>query len=228
MRLNAYLARAGVASRRGADELIKAGRVRLNGRVGQLNDEVSEADRVEVDNKPIGGQKLVYILLNKPTGYLTTLKDPHGRRKVIDLIKIPERIIPVGRLDYDTSGALLLTNDGQLANRLMHPRYRVDKTYEVKAEGSVTTEILDRLSKGVQLDNGITSPAKVRLLGAGLIELTIHEGKNHQVKRMMTVVGLKTLGLHRSGYAGLGLAGLKAGQWRELKTAELEKLKMVQ
>jgi 23S rRNA pseudouridine2605 synthase len=224
MRLNAFLARAGAASRRGADEMIKAGRVTVNGRLGNLNDRVSETDTVKLDDKQIKLRKSRSILLFKPAGYLTTLKDPHDRRKVTDLIKIPERVIPVGRLDYDTSGVLLLTNEGELAHSLMHPRFEIDKTYEVEVKGRVTDEILNRLSIGVKLDDGISAPAKARRLSDNKIELTIHEGRKHQVKRMLAAVGLTVVSLHRSKYAGLDLNGLNPGQWRNLTDDELRRL----
>jgi 23S rRNA pseudouridine2605 synthase len=224
MRLNAFLARAGAASRRGADEMIKAGRVTVNGRLGNLNDRVSETDTVKLDDKQIKLRKSRSILLFKPAGYLTTLKDPHDRRKVTDLIKIPERVIPVGRLDYDTSGVLLLTNEGELAHSLMHPRFEIDKTYEVEVKGRVTDEILNRLSIGVKLDDGISAPAKARRLSDNKIELTIHEGRKHQVKRMLAAVGLTVVSLHRSKYAGLDLNGLNPGQWRNLTDDEVRRL----
>src|SRR5437868_3832525 len=144
MRLNAFLARAGVASRRGADRLIKAGRVSVNGRLGQLNDVVVESDDIKVNGRRISSQQHRYILLNKPAGYITTLKDPENRVKVTDLVKIPERIVPVGRLDFNTTGALLLTNDGELANKLMHPSSEVDKVYEAVVEGDITDEVLNK------------------------------------------------------------------------------------
>jgi 23S rRNA pseudouridine2605 synthase len=225
MRLNAFLAKAGVASRRKADEFIKAGRVTVNGQPGQLNSEINENDRVELDGQHLKMRKSRYILLYKPSGYITTLKDPHGRRKVTDLVKIQDRVVPVGRLDYDTSGALLMTNDGELANRLMHPGFKIDKVYEVEVEGNVTDEILNRLSIGVELDDGKTAPAKARKLADNKIELTIHEGRKHQVKRMLAAVGLLVKKLHRSQYAGLNLDGLKPGQWRDLSEAEIQKLR---
>src|SRR5437868_655401 len=144
MRLNAYLARAGIASRRKADELIKAGHVYVNGRLGRLNDDVSEADDVKLNGQPIRQQQPRYILLYKPAGYVTTLKDPQNRTKVTDLIKIPERVVPVGRLDFNTTGALLLTNDGELAYKLMHPSSEVDKVYEAVVEGDITDEVLNK------------------------------------------------------------------------------------
>jgi 23S rRNA pseudouridine2605 synthase len=225
MRLNAFLARAGVASRRGADELIKAGRVSVNGRRGQLNDEVTDEDDVRVNGRRFGSQRPRYILLYKPAGYVTTLKDPENRVKVTDLVKIPERVVPVGRLDFNTTGALLLTNDGDLANRLMHPSHEIGKTYEATVEGIITEKILNMLSIGMQLEDGMTAPAAARRLADNKLELTIHEGRNRQVRRMLAAAGLPVKKLHRSNYAGLDLAGLKPGQWRELSAAEIQKLK---
>lgn len=225
MRLNAFLARAGVASRRGADRLIKAGRISVNGRLGQLNDDVSDADDVKVNGRRVSSQRLRYILLYKPAGYITTLKDPENRVKVTDLIKIDERVVPVGRLDFNTTGALLLTNDGELANKLMHPSREVDKVYEAEVEGTITDEILNRLSIGVKLEDGKTAPAKAKKLADNTVELTIHEGRQHQVKRMLAAVGLDVKKLHRSKYGPLGLDGLKPGRWRELSANELKLLK---
>src|SRR5512133_1831222 len=152
MRLNAYLARAGGASRRKADELIKAGRVTVNGEPGQLNTFVERADRVAVDGQPVAAQRLAYVLLNKPAGVVTTARDPQGRPTVVDLVDLPERVVPVGRLDVDTTGALLLTNDGPLAHRLAHPRYGVEKTYEVEVEGRPDEKALERLARGIELE----------------------------------------------------------------------------
>ncbi|MGA3150359.1 MAG: pseudouridine synthase [Candidatus Saccharimonadales bacterium] len=225
MRLNAYLARAGVSSRRGADKLIQAERVKVNGKPGQLNDEVSENDLIELDGRKIQSQRLRYILLNKPDRTITTLSDPQDRPKVTDLIDIPERVVPVGRLDFDTTGVLLLTNDGELAHKLMHPSFEVDKTYEAKVQGTITSKILNTLSNGVELEDGKTAPAKTRKLSENKIELTIHEGRNHQVKRMLEAVGLDTRRLHRSRYGKLGVESLKPGQWRDLTLAEINGLK---
>lgn len=230
MRINAFLARAGITSRRKADELIKAGKVSVNGQPAQLNSDVSELDDITVEGKKVTGQKLRYILLNKPAGTLTTLKDTHGRRKVTDLLNIEQRVVPAGRLDYDTTGALLLTNDGELANSLMHPSFEVDKVYEAEVEGNVTPEILDKLSKGIMLDDGMSSPAAVRLLqgrSRQTVELTIHEGRKRQVRRMLAAVGLPVLRLHRSRYAFLSLDGLERGQWRDLTPEEIKRLKNV-
>jgi 23S rRNA pseudouridine2605 synthase len=225
MRLNAYLARAGVASRRKADELIKAGRVTVNGEPGQLNTVVQSRDRVELDGSPVELQQLAYVLLHKPAGAVTTAHDPEGRPTVVELVDHPARVVPVGRLDYGTTGALLLTNDGELGNRLAHPRYEVGKLYEAEVEGDPTDEALERLRAGIELDDGPTSPAQARRLGRGRVEVAIHEGRKHQVKRMLAAVGHPVKRLHRSRYAGLTLEGLEPGQWRELEPFEVELLR---
>ena len=225
MRLNAYLARAGVASRRGADELIKAGRVTVNGEPGQLNTFVQSRDRVELDGERVELQPLTYVLLHKPAGAVTTARDPHGRRTVVELVDHPARVVPVGRLDADTTGALLLSNDGELAHRLAHPRYEVEKVYEAEVEGDPSDEALEQLRNGIELDEGPTSPAQARRLGPGRVELSIHEGRKHQVKRMLAAVGHPVTRLHRSRYAGLTLEGLEPGQWRELEPSEVERLR---
>jgi len=219
------LAKSGVASRRGADVLIKAGRITVNGKVGRLNDDVSESDEVRIGQQIIKLRQSRYIILNKPAGYITTLKDPQNRPKVTDLVKVAERVVPVGRLDYDTTGALLLTNDGQLAHRLMHPSYKVDKTYEATVRRNVTPKILNMLSIGIKLEDGQTAPAKAKKLSESKVELTIHEGRNHQVKRMLEAVGLPMRRLHRSKYGPLTIEGLKPGQWRDLTAKEVELLK---
>jgi 23S rRNA pseudouridine2605 synthase len=225
MRLNAYLARAGVASRRRADELIKAGRVTVNGEPGQLNTFVGSGDRVELDGRPLEPQALAYVLLHKPAGVVTTARDPHGRPTVVEVVDHPARVVPVGRLDADTTGALLLTNDGALAHRLAHPRYGVEKVYEVDVEGEPPDEALERLRSGVELDDGLTAPAHVRRLAPAKLELTLHEGRKHQVKRMLAAVGHPVTRLHRSHYAGLTLEGLEPGAWRGLEPFEVDQLK---
>jgi 23S rRNA pseudouridine2605 synthase len=225
VRLNAYLARAGVASRRKADELIKAGRVTVNGEPGQLNTFVESRDVVEVDGRRIAKQPLAYLLLNKPENTVTTASDPRGRRTVVDLVPREPRVVPVGRLDADTTGALLLTNDGDLAHRLGHPRYGVEKTYVVDVEGEPSDAALQELAAGVDLDDGRTAPARVRRLTKSRLELTIHEGRNRQVKRMLDAVGHPVQRLHRSAYAGLGVEGLEPGAWRELEPSEVRRLR---
>jgi 23S rRNA pseudouridine2605 synthase len=227
MRLNAFLARAGVASRRRADELIKEGRVAVNGEPGQLNTVVGARDRVEVDGQPVSRQRLRYVLLHKPAGVVTTARDPQGRPTVVDLVPGEARVVPVGRLDADTTGALLLTNDGQLAHRLAHPRYGVEKTYVADVEGHPDDDALRRLREGIELDDGPAAPAKARRLGPSRVELVIHEGRKHQVKRMLGAVGHPVTRLHRSCYAGLTVAGLGPGESRELTGAEVEILRSV-
>jgi 23S rRNA pseudouridine2605 synthase len=225
MRLNAYLARAGVASRRGAEELIRSGRVRVNGEVAGLVTFVEPRDTVEVDGSPIEPEPLTYVLLHKPAGVVTTARDPQGRPTVVGLVGHERRVVPVGRLDADTTGALLLTNDGPLAHRLMHPRYEVDKVYEAEVEGEPADENLGLLTDGIELDDGRTAPARVRRLAPSLVELTIHEGRKHQVKRMLQAVGHRVRRLHRKAYAGLTLDGLAPGEWRELTPEEVANLR---
>jgi 23S rRNA pseudouridine2605 synthase len=224
MRLNAWLARAGVASRRKADELIKAGRVTVNGEPGQLNTFVGARDRVRLDGELLRPQVLAYVLLNKPAGVVTTASDPQGRPTVVDLVGHPSRVVPVGRLDAETTGALLLTNDGPLSHRLAHPRYEVDKVYEVASERPVTDADLDRLRQGVELDDGPTAPASVRRLGPAGFELVLHEGRNRQVRRMTEAIGNRVTRLHRSRYGPLTLEGLEPGAWRELEAFEVRRL----
>jgi pseudouridine synthase len=224
VRLNAYLARAGIASRRKADELIKQGRVTVNGEPGQLNTFVEPRDRVELDGRRLEPQPLAYVLLHKPAGTVTTASDPQKRPTVVDLVDHPARVVPVGRLDADTTGALLLTNDGELAHRLAHPRYGVEKVYEAEVEGEPSDEALARLEQGVELDDGPTAPAKARRVAPSTSELTIHERRKHQVKRMLAAVGHPVTRLRRSRYAGLTLNGLEPGAWRELEPGEVARL----
>jgi pseudouridine synthase len=225
VRLNAYLARAGVASRRGSDELIKAGRVSVNGDPGRLDTFVSSGDVVEVDGRRVRPQRLAYVLLNKPPGVVTTARDPHGRPTVVGLVGHPLRVVPVGRLDADTTGAILLTNDGPLAHRLAHPRYGVEKVYVAEVEGEPSDDDLHRLAQGVELEDGRTAPARVRRLGRSRLELVLHEGKKRQVRRMCEAVGHPVRALTRTTYAGLGLRGLAEGEWRELAEDEVESLR---
>jgi len=225
MRLNAYLARAGVASRRGAEELIRSGRVRVNGEVAGLATFVEGVDRVEVDGSLVALEPLTYVLLHKPAGVVTTARDPQGRPTVVGLVGHERRVVPVGRLDADTTGALLLTNDGPLAHRLMHPRYEVDKVYEAEVEGEPDDDTLARLREGIELEDGLTAPAEAVLVAPSQVELTIHEGRKHQVKRMLEAVGHPVRRLHRKTYAGLTLDGLEPGQWRELSAGEVRRLR---
>jgi pseudouridine synthase len=225
VRLNAFLARAGVASRRGADVLIKAGRVRVNGRAARLDTDVGPGDAVEVDGRRVLLQRPAYVLLHKPAGVLTTARDPHGRPTVLDLVRHRARVVPVGRLDLDTTGALLLTNEGELAHRLAHPRYEVEKVYVAEVEGRPSPAALRRLAEGVELEDGRTAPARARLLGPSRLELALHEGRKRQVKRMCEAVGHPVRRLHRSRYAGLGVEGLEPGEWRELEAEEVAGLR---
>ena len=225
MRLNAYLARAGVASRRKADELIKAGRVTVNGEPGQLNTQVQSRDVVRVDGERVEKQRLTYVLLHKPAQTVTTASDPQGRRTVVDLVPPEPRVVPVGRLDADTTGALLLTNDGDLAHTLAHPRYGVEKTYVVELSRAPSDAQIEQLAQGVELDDGPTAPARARRVTKNVIELTIHEGRNRQVKRMVEAVGHRVTRLHRSHYAGLSADDLEPGAWRLLDTSEVQHLR---
>jgi 23S rRNA pseudouridine2605 synthase len=225
MRLNAYLARAGVASRRGADALIKAGRVTVNGAPGELNTFVERADEVRVDGRVIGAQRLRHVLLNKPKDTITTARDPEGRSTVVDLVGGDVRVVPVGRLDRDTTGVLLLTNDGPLAHRLAHPRYGVEKLYVADVVGEPDDDVLRTLADGVELEDGRTAPARVRRLGPSRLELVLHEGRNRQVRRMLEEVGHPALKLRRARYAGLGTGRLRPGDWRELTVAEVAALR---
>lgn len=233
-RLQKVLAQAGVASRRRCEELIVQGSVQVNGEVvRELGTKVDpERDHIVVNGKPVRLERHVYLILNKPTGVITSLSDPQGRRVVTDLLKgVKERVYPVGRLDYDTSGLLLLTNDGDLANKLAHPRYEIDKVYRAWVKGVPTAEKLKRLATGVQLEDGMTSPGKARLLKTSpgkeksWIELTIHEGRNRQVRRMCEAIGHPVLALERVRLGFLTLDGLQAGQFRPLTPAEVQQLR---
>jgi len=210
--------------------LIREGRVRVNGEPGELNTVVGKRDVVEVDGERVALQRLAYVLLNKPAGVVTTASDPHGRQTVVDLVPAEPRVVPVGRLDVDTTGALLLTNDGDLAHRLAHPRYGVPKVYEADVEGSLSSDDLARLRAGIELEDGLTAPAHARVVARGTrssrIELTLHEGRKHQVKRMCEAVGHPVRHLHRSRYAELELDGLDRGQWRELEAEEVSALRL--
>jgi 23S rRNA pseudouridine2605 synthase len=229
MRLAKFLAHAGVASRRGAEEVIAAGRVTVGGHpVTDPALDVGESDRVAVDGRLLPGpEPRVVYALNKPLGVLSTARDTHGRRTVLELV--PDeglRLYPVGRLDADSTGLILLTNDGELANLLTHPRFEVPKTYLAEVGGApVTDRTLRRLREGLELDDGPTAPARVRRLGPRTLELTIHEGRNRQVRRMCEAVGHPVIALTRTAFGPLALAGLAPGSWRLLDQAELERLR---
>jgi 23S rRNA pseudouridine2605 synthase len=228
-KLQKFLSAAGVASRRHAEVLIKQGRVTVNGAVAQLGMRVVEDDTVRVNGVEVGPQAPRFFLLNKPTGVVTTLDDPQGRRTVAEFVPDDVRVYPVGRLDYDTSGLLLLTNDGELANRLMHPSFGVTKTYRVLVEGGVSEKSVRQLAEGVELEDGITSPAEARVVDAGakqsVIELTIHEGRNRQVRRMCEAIGHPVIELARTAYGPLTLANLKPGTARPLSDQEIRRLR---
>ncbi|NLT96234.1 MAG: rRNA pseudouridine synthase [Clostridia bacterium] len=233
-RLQKFLAHAGVASRRSCEELILQGRVKVNGKViTALGTKIDpQKDIVEIDGKRVKKEeKKVYVLLNKPAGYVTTSKDPQGRPTVLDLIKdINERIYPVGRLDYETEGLLLLTNDGELSFRLTHPKYKVEKVYQALVKGIPDESDLEKLRKGIRLEDGITHPAKVKILQKGsnstLLELIIHEGRNRQVRRMCEAINHPVLSLKRIKIGFLSLGSLPKGKFRPLTPEEVKLLKM--
>ena len=230
MRLNRFLARSGVGSRREADVVIADGRVRVNGKVTtEMGVRVGPADRVEVDGRPITPTGLAYILLNKPSDTITTVSDDRGRRTVMDLVSIPDRLksalFPVGRLDRATTGALLLTTDGELAHRLMHPRYEIEKTYLVETDQRLSDDDLRRLTSGVDLDDGPARADHVARLTGARFGLGLHEGRNRQVRRMVEALGRRVVSLDRVVYAGLDLKGLKRGRWRRLEPHEVNTLR---
>jgi 23S rRNA pseudouridine2605 synthase len=224
-RLNRYLASAGVASRRAVEEHIRAGRVTVNGSVAGLATRVGPGDDVRLDGRPVTRRPLRTVLLHKPAGVVTTARDTHGRPTVVDLVGGEDRLFPVGRLDLETSGALLLTNDGDLAHRLMHPSHQVDKEYRATVAGEPGPEALARLRQGVSLEDGRTAPAAVRLESANVVRLTIHEGRNRQVRRMLAEVGHPVIALERTRYASLRVDDLAPGAWRELAENELRSLR---
>ena len=233
MRINQYIASAGVTSRRKADEMIGEGRVKINGTL-LLNPgyHVQDGDIVEVDGVRIEPeQRKVYYLLNKPAGYVTSTSDKEGRPVVTDLVPDGIRVFPVGRLDYNTTGLLILTNDGELSNRLMHPSHGFDKKYLVRAGGIVTLAEARRLAEGVDIGGFVTSPAEVHLIrhdrNSTIAEITIHEGKNRQVRRMFKAVGHPVLELSRTGLGTLTIGRLAPGQCRKLSPAEVEYLRRV-
>jgi 23S rRNA pseudouridine2605 synthase len=225
-RLQKVLAQAGLGSRRACEELIDARRVRVNGEVAVLGRRVDpEVDVIEVDGAQIGVKDgLVHYLLNKPAGVITTASDPQGRPTVLDLVPAEPRVFPVGRLDAESEGLLLLTNDGDLTHRLTHPSYGVDKEYLVEVEGEPHRGALSRLREGIELDDGRTAPAKVALLDARLLRITIHEGRNRQVRRMCDAVGFPVVRLVRTRIGPLSDRTLPPGHWRALTQAEVRAL----
>ncbi|MDR3240718.1 MAG: rRNA pseudouridine synthase [Lactobacillaceae bacterium] len=233
-RLQKVMAQAGVASRRASEELILKGRVTVNGEtIHELGTKVEPHDKIEVNGEPIeGAEKVVYYLLNKPRGVVTTSSDNKDRKTVIDVLSdVRERVYPVGRLDYDTTGALLLTNDGELANQLMHPRYKIDKVYIAKVKGLPTNDELKALRLGVEVGGKKTAEARAEILksdkrkGTATVQLTIHEGRYHQVKEMLKAVGHPVIKLHRERYGMLEVNDLLSGEYRELRYEEVQQLK---
>lgn len=235
MRLQKYLAHAGVASRRKAEELIAAGHVRVNGAVvRELGTSVAPGDRVEFGSRLVEVvDRKRYLVLNKPAKVMTTMRDPEGRRTVASLVpRGPGRVVPVGRLDYDTSGVLLLTDDGELAHVLTHPRYGVDKTYRAVVGGRLQGDDVRKLIEGVRLADGRSDPAKVRVIRAGAaateLDITIHEGRNRQVRRMFEATDHPVLSLVRLRFGPLSLGDLKVGNWRDATEKELEALEALE
>lgn len=236
IRLQKYIAECGITSRRKAEELIINGKIKVNGKVvTELGTKINPSnDIVEYDNKMIKQEhKNVYILLNKPIGYVTTVKDQFGRPSVLDLVKVKERIVPVGRLDFYTSGALILSNDGDFVYKITHPKHEIDKTYNATVKGIVTDDEIETLRKGVKIDHYITKPAKVKILkideekNISRLEITIHEGKNRQVRKMCEAIGRKVIALHRSKIGNIGVKDLELGKWRYLTDQEINKLLLI-
>jgi 23S rRNA pseudouridine2605 synthase len=227
MRLGKFLAHAGVASRRAAEEIVREGRVTVDGEV--ITDPargVDDSNAVEVDGRRLEPEPLEVHALNKPVGVVSTARDTHGRPTVVQLVRSRRRLYPVGRLDADTTGLILLTNDGELAERLTHPRYGVKKVYRARVQPPrLSPRALEALKKGVELEDGRTAPARVRQPGSGVLELTIREGKKRQVRRMLEAVGHRVVELERVAFGPLGLRGLEVGKSRRLSRREIERLR---
>lgn len=232
-RINSILSRAGLTSRRKADEIIKTGRVMVNGNiVRELGVKAKWGkDSIKLDGKEIPKpSERIYLLLNKPFGYISSLNDPQGRPVVTDLIKdVPQRIYPVGRLDFDSLGLLLLTDDGDFSHRLTHPRYHIPKTYKVTVQGTVSEETLDKLRNGIELEDGFSSTAKATLVkqsgGRSVLRITVYEGRNRLIRRMVEAVGHKAIQLIRTGFGSLEVGSLKIGKYRYLEPDEIRELK---
>ncbi|ADH99683.1 pseudouridine synthase [Salisediminibacterium selenitireducens] len=234
-RLQKLIAQAGITSRRKAEKLIEEGRVYVNGNqvkeVGAKAD--LQTDEISVDGVPLQKEEPVYYLLYKPSGVISSAGDDKGRKTVIDLVPGEFRVFPVGRLDFDTSGLIVLTNDGEFANLLMHPKYRIHKTYIAKVKGLPLREDLKKLDRGIVLEDGKTAPAKTKVIktdkrkGTAVVEITIHEGRNRQVRRMFDAIGFPVMKLKRERYGILDLKGLNAGDWRELKPHEVKTLREI-
>ncbi len=220
-RLQKILSAAGVASRRKSEELILQGRVSVNGRIAAIGQQAdSEKDEIAVDGKKISAEKKRYLLLYKPKGYVTTTADKFAAKKVTDLINVPEKVYPVGRLDVDSEGLLILTNDGEFANRLMHPRYEVEKTYLVKLRQKLHPEDVEQVRRGVFVD-GRRVAARIKLIQKDIAEVTVHEGRHKIVKRLFKALGNYVLRITRTKIGGIGIGKLKPGMWRELTKEEV-------
>ena len=228
-RLHKIIARAGICSRREAEKLILAGRVTVDGKIiTELGSKVDSKQKIRVDGKILRfDTEKIYILLNKPRGYISTVHDDRGRKTVLDLLgeNFSKRVYPVGRLDLNSEGLLILTNDGDLTNSLIHPRFEVEKTYRVKISDAVTEEKLDKLRAGIELDDGLTAPAEIYMIEKNLVEITIHEGRNRQVRRMFAAIGCDVKRLRRIKFAGLTLDGVPVGKFRALTKSEVAALK---
>ena len=231
VRLQKYLADCGIASRRKCEQYIQQGKVQVNGKViTELGTKINPKKvQVKFENKEIKeNRKLAYILLNKPIGYVTTVDDQFNRDTVLDLVKVKERIVPVGRLDMYTSGALILTNDGDFVYKVTHPKHEIEKTYTVTLKGIIQNDEVEKLRKGVQIEDYTTKPAKVKILktdkekNISRLEIIIHEGKNRQVRKMCEAIGKKVLALHRSKIGKIGVKDLKLGEWRYLTEKEIQ------
>ena len=231
MKLQKYMAHCGVDSRRACEKIIEQGRVTVNGEPAHLGMRVEEGDVVLLDGHELRlpDEKPVYIILNKPLDVVTTVKDTHDRKTVLDIVDVPQRVYPVGRLDMDSTGLILLTNDGELANKLSHPKYGVTKTYMARLRGNVSDADIQRLRDGVEIDGQMTHPAQVdvlaRTVGSIRVKITIHEGRNRQIRKMCLKIGHPVLSLVRTEYAGLSIKGMLPGQWRELTGEEVGELK---
>ncbi len=233
MRLQKFMAECGVASRRKSEVLINNGAVKINGRVAQIGDKVNpNVDKVYVHNKRIvlkrkGGKR--YIMLHKPRGYITTMSDEMGRKCVAELVKgIPERVYPIGRLDKDSEGLLLFTNDGEFANTVMHPKKKINKVYHVTVRPDMTEENAQKISNGIVIDGRKTAPCEVRVMnrseGRANVEMVLHEGRNREIRKMCESVGIEVVRLKRIAIGGVKLGGLKCGMWRDLSFDEVRKL----
>jgi 23S rRNA pseudouridine2605 synthase len=217
------LSNYGYCSRRKAEELIEQGMVKVNNKVVFLGDKASETDKIYVDGKLVNKQKKVYLMFNKPLHCVTALNDIQ-HKTVLDYIKIKERVFPIGRLDYNTTGLLLLTNDGDFANKVMHPRYETKKTYKAEIDRLISNKEIEKIESGIELEDGKTSPAKVNILKGNSVEITIHEGKNRIIRRILKKIGINTISLERVKVGKLSLGNLKPGKYKELTKKDMEKI----